>query len=95
MIRSQFYEKVRDRLMRYARVDTQSDPNSASVPTTEKQFDLARLLRDELSSIGAEDVWLDECKCVVYGKLPSTMPGAGGMPVGFVTHMDTAPDAPG
>ena len=95
MQKTQFYEKVRDRLIRYAKVDTQSDPNSVSTPTTEKQFDLARMLRDELLSIGAEDVWLDEDKCVVYGSLPSTMPDAGGMPVGFVTHMDTAPDAPG
>ena len=95
MIRSQFYEKVRDRLIRYARVDTQSDPSSTCVPTTDKQFDLARMLRDELLSIGAENVWLDEDKCVVYGTIPSTRPDAGGMPVGFVTHMDTAPDAPG
>lgn len=95
MQRTQFYEKVRDRLIRYAKIDTQSDPNSTSVPTTVKQFDLAGILRDELLSIGAEDVWLDEDSCVVYGMLPSTMPGKGGMPVGFVTHMDTAPDAPG
>ena len=95
MQKTQFYEKVRDRLIRYAKIDTQSDPNSTSVPTTVKQFDLAGILRDELLSIGAEDVWLDEDSCVVYGMLPSTMPGKGGMPVGFVTHMDTAPDAPG
>lgn len=95
MQKTQFYEKVRDRLIRYAKIDTQSDPNSTRVPTTAKQFDLAKVLRDELLSIGAENVWLDENSCVVYGMLPSTMPGKSGMPVGFVTHMDTAPDAPG
>jgi peptidase T len=93
--RSPFYEQVRDRLIRYAKIDTQSDPQSSSVPTTKKQFDLARVLRSELVSIGAEGVWLDEEKCVVYGKLPSSMPDGGGKAVGFVTHMDTAPDAPG
>ncbi len=92
--RTQFYEKVKERLIRYARVDTQSDPNSRETPTTSKQFDLARMLRDELVSIGASDVWLDERACVVYAKLPSTMPDGGGKPVGFVTHMDTSPDAP-
>ena len=95
MKRTQFYDQVRERLIRYARVDTQSDRNSASVPTTAKQFDLARLLRDELAALGAEGVWLDEDKCVLYARLPSTQPDGGGRAVGFVTHMDTAPDAPG
>ena len=90
-----FYQQVRDRLIRYARIDTQSDRTSTAVPTTRKQFDLARLLRDELCALGAADVWLDEDKCVLYARLPSTLPDGGGRPVGFVTHMDTAPDAPG
>jgi tripeptide aminopeptidase len=90
-----FYEKVKERLLRYARVDTQSDPASGSVPTTRRQFDLARMLRDELTAMGAADVWLDEDKCVLYARLPSVRPDGGGRAVGFVTHMDTAPDAPG
>ena len=90
-----FYDAVRERLLRYAKIDTQSDPKSATVPTTAKQFDLARVLRDELISIGASDVYLDEDKCVVYALLPSTLPNGSGRPVGFITHMDTAPDAPG
>lgn len=93
--RTEFYEKVKERLIRYAKVDTQSDPYGKTTPTTAKQFDLARMLRDELISIGASEVYLDETACVVYGKLPSTEPSGGGRPVGFVTHMDTAPDAPG
>ncbi|MBQ1820832.1 MAG: peptidase T [Clostridia bacterium] len=93
--RTPFYEKVKERMMRYAGVDTQSDPNSAQTPTTGKQFDLARMLFDELLEIGASDVWLDETACVVYGKIPSAMPDGGGRPFGLVTHMDTAPDAPG
>ena len=46
---TQFYEQVRDRLIRYAKVDTQSSNHSDTVPTTMKQFDLARLLEAELS----------------------------------------------
>ena len=95
MERTQFYDRVRDRLIRYAKVDTRSDPASAAVPTTAKQFDLARPLRDELTALGASEVWLDEEKCVVYAQLPSTMPGGGGRAVGFVTHMDTSPEASG
>ena len=93
MNRTPFYEQVRDRLLRYARVDTQSARTSDTVPTTKKQFDLAYMLRDELNEIGAADVWLDEEKCVLYASIPATVSGA--MAFGLVTHMDTAPDAPG
>ena len=95
MERTPFYSRVRDRLIRYARIDTQSDPHSDAVPTTPGQFDLARCLKAELEALGASDVWLDEARCVLYARLPSTLPDGGGRPVGFVTHMDTAPDAPG
>ena len=95
MKKTPFYEQVRDRLIRYARVDTQSARVSDTVPTTRKQFDLAYMLRDELRKIGAADVWLDEEKCVLYGTVPSTLPEGMGMAFGLVTHTDTAPDAPG
>ena len=93
--RTVFYEQVKERLIRYAKVDTQSDRFGTDTPTTKKQFDLAKMLRDELQKIGAGEVYLDEAACVVYAKIPSTMPNGGGRSVGFVTHMDTAPDAPG
>jgi tripeptide aminopeptidase len=93
MERTPFYEQVKGRLIRYAQVDTQSARMSDAVPTTQKQFDLAYMLRDELVSMGAADVWLDEEKCVLYAGVPATAPG--GMAFGLVTHMDTAPDAPG
>ncbi len=89
---TQFYEKVRDRLIRYAKVDTQSSNHSDTVPTTMKQFDLARILKDELIEIGASDVYLDEEKCVVYGKI---RPNTEGKALGLIAHMDTAPDASG
>ena len=93
MERTIFYDAVRERLLRYAKVDTQSSNDSASTPTTDKQFHLARMLFDELNEIGADDVWLDETNCVVYAKIPAT--AEGGMPFGLITHMDTAPDASG
>jgi len=88
-----FYDQVKERLIRYAKVDTQSQKGVNKTPTTEKQFDLAHMLYDELVHIGVSDVWLDEKNCVVYGTIPSNI--EGGMPIGYVTHMDTAPDASG
>lgn len=94
MMMTEFYDKVTERLMRYARIDTQSANDLTKTPTTQKQFNLARILKDELQSIGAVDVYLDEQHCVVYGKISSnieqTVPT-----VGLIAHMDTAPDAPG
>ena len=95
MNKTPFYENVRDRLIRYARVDTQSARVSDTVPTTQNQFDLARMLRDELIEIGASDVWLDEDKCVLYGTVPATLPEGRGMAFGLVTHMTRPPTPPG
>ena len=93
MERTIFYDAVRERMIRYARIDTQSRNDCTQTPTTDKQFVLARMLFDELNRIGAGDVWLDEQNCVVYAKIPAT--ADGGMPFGLITHMDTAPDASG
>ena len=96
-----FYEKVKERLIRYAKIDTQSANGTSRVPTTDCQFDLARVLYEELIQIGVPDVYLDEEKCVVYGKIPASPDEHAGTcpvtprPLGFVTHMDTAPDASG
>ncbi len=91
---SEFYDGVLERLVRYAKVDTQSKAGVTCTPTTAKQFDLARMLRDEMEQIGVSDVYLDEDKCVVYGILPSSL-DYDAKKVGFVAHMDTAPDASG
>ena len=58
---TQFHDAVRDRLIRYAKVDTQSAAVSDSVPTTMKQFDLARLLKEELEKIGEEQQRPEVC----------------------------------
>ena len=53
-------EKVIERLVRYAKVDTTSNPESATTPSTQKQFDLLNLLKDELETIGLSEITLDE-----------------------------------
>ena len=64
---------IEERLIRYCRIDTQSDPlNSGVVPSTEKQIDLARLLVKELQEMGVEDACVDE-HCYVYAHLASNM----------------------
>lgn len=85
-------DKVLERLLKYTAIDTQSDPYSSSCPSTEKQWDLARVLVAELEEMGLEDVSLDE-NCYVMAKLPANTEGIA--PIGFVSHMDTSPDMSG
>ncbi|HIV44221.1 MAG TPA: peptidase T [Candidatus Faecalibacterium avium] len=83
-----------ERLLQYAKVYTTSDPESATHPSTGRQFDLARLLVEEMKGMGIEDAAVDE-HCYVYGTIPAT-PGCEGRPaLGLIAHMDTAPDAGG
>ena len=83
-----------ERLSRYAGVYTTSDPASETCPSSARQFDLARLLVEELLALGITDARVDE-HCYVYGSIPAT-PGCEDKPaIGFVAHMDTSPDAPG
>ena len=87
-------ERLTERLIRYCVIDTQSDPDNEEVtPSTEKQFDLAKVLVEELKEIGIQDVSLDE-HCYVYGRLPRNTERACPT-VGFLAHMDTAPDFSG
>ena len=83
-----------ERFLKYVTIYTTSDEKSASHPTTARQFDLAHLLVEQLKELGVADAAVDE-KCYVYGTLPAT-PGYEEKPaLGFVSHMDTAPAAPG
>ena len=92
---SDIEKQVTERLIRYARVNTQSRPFNGHWPTTACQMDLARMLESELRSLGEDDVYLDEDKCVVYAGVRSSCPEAPSSPVGLIAHMDTAPDASG
>ena len=81
-------------LLQYVQVHTTSDPTTGTHPSTQRQFDLARMLADELRALGVGDADVDE-HCYVYGHLPAT-PGCEGRPaLGLIAHMDTAPDASG
>lgn len=82
-----------DRFLRYVRTDTQSDPESAATPSTEKQWDLARLLARELEEMGLADVRLDD-KAYLTATLPANIETP--VPViGFISHFDTSPDFSG
>lgn len=83
-----------ERFLNYAVVYTTSDEESASVPTTERQFDLARMLVRELQEMGVEDARVDE-KCYVYGSIPATPGYENCVSLGFIAHMDTSPDFAG
>lgn len=80
-----------ERFLNYARIHTTSDPDSTAIPSSARQLDLARLLVKEMCQLGLEDVHVDEFG-VVYGFLSAT-PGCEKIPpLGFIAHMDTAPD---
>jgi len=82
-----------ERFLRYTKVDTQSQHDAESYPSTAKQLDLARLLEKELRELGMSEVELDQ-----YGYVTATLPANidHDCPVvGFIAHMDTSPDASG
>ena len=77
------------RFLRYVKIHTTSnDENIGKTPSTERQFDLAKILRDELLELGLENVELEE-HCYVYATLPSNSDGDC-MPIGFIAHIDTS-----
>ncbi|HOY31582.1 MAG TPA: peptidase T [Bacteroidales bacterium] len=86
-------EKVLERFLRYIRIDTQSNEDSETTPSTEKQFNLARVIKKELEDMGLQDISLDE-KCYLMATLPSNA-GEPLPTIGFIAHMDTSPDMPG
>jgi len=86
-------EKILDRFLRYVGVDTQSNEESESQPSTAKQWDLLKMLCAELQEMGIE-AELDEYGYVM-GTIPSNIPGKDIPAVGFIAHVDTAPDASG
>ncbi len=88
-------DKILERFLRYISVDTASDPESSSQPSTAKQLDLSRMLLKELKEMGITDASLDEFGYVM-ATIPSNLPAGKKVPViGFITHVDSAPDAPG
>ena len=84
---------ITNRFIKYVKIDTESDPNNPDFPSTEKQWDLARVLEKELKEIGMQDVELDK-NCYIMATLPSNLDYE--VPtIGFVAHIDTSPDFTG
>jgi tripeptide aminopeptidase len=91
--KSPFQHGGKDRFLRYVQIDTQSDPNSPSIPSTEKQKNLSRVLVEELLAMGISDAHLDEFG-YVYATVPSNTDKK--VPViCFCSHVDTSPDCSG
>ena len=86
--------KAYERLLKYARIWTTSDEESTTSPTTSRQFDLAKQLVEEMKEIGIEDAYMDEFG-YVYGHIPATPGYEDCTAIGFIAHMDTAPDYSG
>ena len=80
--------EVEERLLKYISIKTPCDENSDTVPTTSCQFNLAKILADELKDLGLTKVILDD-KCFVYGILPATPGYETRKKLGFIAHMDT------
>ncbi|MEO7978556.1 peptidase T [Flavobacterium sp.] len=86
-------QHIIDRFISYVTIDTESDPNSQTTPSTEKQWNLANKLVEELKSIGLEDVTIDD-KAYIMATLPGNVDHE--VPtIGFVSHFDTSPDFSG
>lgn len=84
-------ETVIERFLRYVKVDTQSDENTNTSPSTPKQHDLAKLLANELEKIGVSDVTYDKEHCYIYASIPSNLgKGKKAATIGFIAHMDTS-----
>jgi tripeptide aminopeptidase len=87
-------EALIERFMRYVQIDTQSDPESNSFPTTEKQKHLSKILEAELKAMGISNVELDEFG-YVYATIPSNTDKKNIPSICFCSHVDTAPDCSG
>lgn len=88
-------ETALDRFLRYVKIDTQSQEDQATTPSTRKQLNLANLLSKELTALGAQNVRVSEFG-IVYAMIPGNLPDNSKAPViGFIAHMDTSPAVSG
>lgn len=86
--------QVKDRFLKYIAVDTTSDADSETFPSTPSQLTFADMLAEEMKAMGLEDVFRDE-NGYVYGTVPSVIDSFSGSVLGFIAHMDTVDEAPG
>jgi len=87
--------KVIDLFLEYVKIDTQSDEDCTTSPSTAKQHILAELLARQLAEMGAEDVVYDKEHCYVYATIPATKGSENSPVLGFIAHMDTSPAVSG
>jgi tripeptide aminopeptidase len=88
-------ETALDRFLRYVKIDTQSQEDQTTTPSTRKQLNLANLLAKELTALGAQNVRVSEFG-IVYATVPGNLPDNSKVPViGFIAHMDTSPAVSG
>lgn len=92
--RNNFMMKVQDRLLKYVAYWTTSDESGSVIPSSEREFALGRELKQELEDLGLSRVILTD-HCYVYGLLPATSGMEDRKAIGFIAHMDTAPDYSG
>ena len=86
-------QHITARFLKYVTIDTESDPNNPAFPSSENQWNLAKVLEKELNQIGMQDVELDK-NCYIMATLPSNLTYE--VPtIGFVSHIDTSPDFTG
>ena len=86
--------KVEERFLKYVSYWTTSEEGTMKIPSSEREFDLAKVLAEELKKLGLHNVTLTE-HCYVYGLLPATPGMEDKKAMGFIAHMDTAPDFSG
>lgn len=89
-VASELQRDVLERFLRYVRIDTTSDQDSTTYPSTAKQRELGELLEGELRELGLDDVELTQ-----HGYVFATVPGTEGPTVGLIAHMDTSQDESG
>jgi tripeptide aminopeptidase len=89
-VRAELQDDVLERFLRYVRIDTTSDQDSETYPSTAKQRDLGELLERELRELGLEDAELTE-----HGYVFASLPGSAGPTVGLIAHVDTSQDESG
>ncbi len=87
-------KNITEKFLRYIKIDTQSNPDSKTSPSTNKQFDLAAKLKRELEDLDLSNINLSD-KCYLTATLPGNSSKEGIPKIGFIAHMDTAPDISG
>lgn len=87
--------KTIEKFLRYVKIDTQSDEKADSTPSTAKQHNLAALLAEELTCMGAEEITYDNEHCYVYASIPASAGYTDMVTIGFIAHMDTSPAVTG